>query len=63
MNLKLTFWKVIFLAIMSLGLYSAFIRYFRGLGAVSNMTISFPGDSGSDLTASAESCSRQVDSV
>ena len=27
---------------MALGLYSTFIRYFRGLGAVSNMTDQFP---------------------
>jgi len=42
MKIKLTFWKVVFLVIMALGLYSTFIRYFRGLGAVSNMTDQFP---------------------
>ena len=42
MKIKLTFWRVIFLIIMALGLYSAFIRYFRGLGAVSNMSDQFP---------------------
>ena len=42
MKIKLTFWRVVFLVIMALGLYSTFIRYFRGLGAVSNMTDQFP---------------------
>ncbi|MFZ0937911.1 MAG: Ni/Fe-hydrogenase cytochrome b subunit, partial [Candidatus Sulfotelmatobacter sp.] len=42
MKIKLTFWRVVFLVIMALGLYSSFIRYFRGLGAVSNMTDQFP---------------------
>ena len=42
MKIKLTFWRVVFLVIMALGLYSAFVRYFRGLGAVSNMTDQFP---------------------
>ncbi len=42
MKIKLTFWKVIFIVIMGLGLYSTFVRYFRGLGAVSNMTDQFP---------------------
>ena len=42
MKFKLTLWRVIFIVIMVLGLYSSFIRYFRGLGAVSNMTDQFP---------------------
>jgi Ni/Fe-hydrogenase subunit HybB-like protein len=42
MKFKLTFWRVVFIVIMVLGLYSSFIRYFRGLGAVSNMTDQFP---------------------
>ena len=42
MKIKLTFWKVVFILIMGLGLYSTFIRYFHGLGAVSNMTDQFP---------------------
>jgi len=42
MKLRLTLWRAIFLVIMVLGLYSSFIRYFRGLGAVSNMTDQFP---------------------
>jgi Ni/Fe-hydrogenase subunit HybB-like protein len=42
MKIKLTFWRVVFIVIMVLGLYSTFIRYFRGLGAVSNMSDQFP---------------------
>jgi Ni/Fe-hydrogenase subunit HybB-like protein len=42
MKIKLTFWKSVFLVIMAMGLYSTFVRYFRGLGAVSNMTDQFP---------------------
>ncbi len=42
MKIKLTFWRVVFLVIMALGLYSSYVRYFRGLGAVSNMTDQFP---------------------
>jgi Ni/Fe-hydrogenase subunit HybB-like protein len=42
MKIKLTFWRVVFIVIMALGLYSSYIRYFHGLGAVSNMTDQFP---------------------
>ena len=42
MKIKLSFWKIVFVVILALGLYSTFIRYFRGLGAVSNMTDQFP---------------------
>ena len=42
MKFKLTLWRVIFIVIMALGLYSSFVRYFRGLGVVSNMTDQFP---------------------
>src|SRR5246127_2684887 len=42
MKVRLTFWRVVFLAIMALGLYSTYVRYLRGLGAVSNMTDQFP---------------------
>ena len=42
MKIKLTFWRVVFIVIMVVGLYSTFVRYFRGLGAVSNMTDQFP---------------------
>jgi Ni/Fe-hydrogenase subunit HybB-like protein len=39
---KLTFWKAVFLVITALGLYSTYVRYLHGLGAVSNMTDQFP---------------------
>ena len=42
MKLKLTFWKVIFCLIMAMGLYSAFVRFYYGIGAVSNMSDKFP---------------------
>ena len=42
MKTKLTFWRVVFLVIMALGLYSTYVRYLHGLGAVSNMTDQFP---------------------
>ena len=42
MSSKVTFWRLLFFIIMTLGAYSAYVRYFRGLGAVSNMTDQFP---------------------
>ncbi len=42
MKFKLTFWRVVFIVIMVLGLYSSYIRYFHGLGAATNMTDQFP---------------------
>lgn len=42
MKIKLTFWKTVFVIIMGLGLYSTYVRYLHGLGAVSNMTDQFP---------------------
>ncbi|MGA2964774.1 MAG: NrfD/PsrC family molybdoenzyme membrane anchor subunit [Terriglobales bacterium] len=42
MKFKLTFWKGVFIVIMGLGLYSTFVRFFYGLGAVSNMSDRFP---------------------
>lgn len=42
MKIKLTFWKSVFVIIMGLGLYSTYVRYLHGLGAVSNMTDQFP---------------------
>jgi len=42
MKFKITFWRIVFLVIMVMGLYSTYVRYFRGLGAVSNMTDQFP---------------------
>src|SRR5271165_2089555 len=42
MKFKLTFWRVVFLVIMTLGLYSSYVRYLHGLGAATNMTDQFP---------------------
>ena len=42
MKIKLTFWRVVFIVIMVLGIYSSYVRYFHGLGAVSNMSDQFP---------------------
>jgi Ni/Fe-hydrogenase subunit HybB-like protein len=42
MNIKVTFWRVVFAVIMVLGLYSTYVRYLQGLGAVSNMSDQFP---------------------
>jgi len=42
MNVKVTFWRVLFVIIMVLGIYSTYVRYLHGLGAVSNMTDQFP---------------------
>ena len=42
MKIKVTFWRAVFLVIMVLGLYSTYVRYLHGLGAVSNMSDQFP---------------------
>ncbi len=42
MKLKLTFWKVVFCMIMAMGVYSTFVRFYYGIGAVSNMSDRFP---------------------
>ena len=42
MKLKLSFWRVLFIIIMGLGLYSTVIRFFYGLGAATNMSDQFP---------------------
>jgi Ni/Fe-hydrogenase subunit HybB-like protein len=39
---QLTFWKSVFILIMALGLYSSYVRYVHGIGAVSNMSDRFP---------------------
>ena len=42
MNIKVTFWRVLFVVIMIAGLYSTYVRYLHGLGAVSNMNDQYP---------------------
>jgi Ni/Fe-hydrogenase subunit HybB-like protein len=41
-KIKLTFWKVIFCFVMLNGLYATYVRFFHGIGAVSNMSDKFP---------------------
>ena len=42
MKIKLTFWKIVFLALVVLGAYTTFVRFFRGLGATTNLSDAFP---------------------
>jgi len=45
MNIKLpkiTFWRVVFVIIMAVGLYSTYLRFFKGLGASTNLSDEFP---------------------
>lgn len=42
MKFKITLWRVVFILIMVLGLYSTYVRFARGLGAATNMTDQFP---------------------
>jgi Ni/Fe-hydrogenase subunit HybB-like protein len=42
MKIKITFWRVIFLITMLLGLYATYIRFFHGLGAATNLSDQFP---------------------
>jgi len=39
---KLTFWRSVFIILVALGLYTTYIRYTRGLGAVTNLSDEFP---------------------
>lgn len=39
---KLTFWKALFVLILIAGTYSAYIRFFKGLGASTNLSDEFP---------------------
>ncbi len=40
--MKLTFWKVIFLALLAVGAYGAFVRFTQGLGPSTNLSDQFP---------------------
>jgi Ni/Fe-hydrogenase subunit HybB-like protein len=42
MKIKITFWKFVFLAIMAVGLYGTYVRFFHGLGAATNLSDQFP---------------------
>ena len=39
---KITFWKVLFVIFMAVGLYSTWLRFFKGLGASTNLSDAFP---------------------
>jgi Ni/Fe-hydrogenase subunit HybB-like protein len=39
---KITFWRVVFAAVLALGAWSAYLRFFRGLGASTNLSDQFP---------------------
>ena len=41
-RIRFTFWKAIFVAIMAAGVYCTFLRFFRGLGASTNLSDQFP---------------------
>ncbi len=40
--LRLTFWRTVFLAILVVGTWLSFVRYTKGLGAVTNLSDRFP---------------------
>ena len=42
MKFKLTFWRVVFLLTMLLGIYATYVRFFHGLGASTNLSDQFP---------------------
>jgi Ni/Fe-hydrogenase subunit HybB-like protein len=41
-KIRFTFWKAVFAVIMTAGVYCTYIRFFRGLGASTNLTDQFP---------------------
>jgi Ni/Fe-hydrogenase subunit HybB-like protein len=41
-HFRLTFWKGVFIILVILGMYSAFVRFFYGLGTATNLTDQFP---------------------
>jgi len=40
--MKITFWRVVFAIIVAVGAYSAYLRFFHGLGAATNLSDQFP---------------------
>jgi Ni/Fe-hydrogenase subunit HybB-like protein len=42
MKFKLTFWRVVFIVTMLLGVYATYVRFFHGLGAATNLSDQFP---------------------
>jgi Ni/Fe-hydrogenase subunit HybB-like protein len=41
-KVKITFWRVVLLVLLILGAYATFLRFFRGLGASTNLSDAFP---------------------
>ena len=41
-RIRFTFWKAVFLAIMAAGVYCTVLRFYRGLGASTNLSDQFP---------------------
>ena len=39
---KITFWRVLFVIFLGVGLYSTWLRFFKGLGASTNLSDAFP---------------------
>lgn len=39
---KFTFWRAVFVTVMALGAYAAYLRFFHGLGASTNLSDDFP---------------------
>jgi Ni/Fe-hydrogenase subunit HybB-like protein len=42
MKFKFTFWKLVFFAIMAVGVYGTYVRFVHGLGASTNLSDQFP---------------------
>ncbi len=42
MKFKLTFWRVVFIITILLGVYATYVRFFHGLGASTNLSDQFP---------------------
>ena len=42
MKIKLTFWKLVFLALMAAGFYGTVVRFTHGLGRSTNLNDQFP---------------------
>lgn len=42
MKVKLTFWKVVFFALMAVGFYGTVVRFTQGLGRSTNLNDQFP---------------------
>ena len=41
-KVKITFWRALLAVLLVVGAYATFLRFFRGLGASTNLTDAFP---------------------